>query len=116
ANDGAGSNAYGLGRQATVNGTGMVLANPHFPLGGPDRFCRMHLKIPGVYDVEGAGLIGDPLIEIGHNATIGWSHTVSTARRFVWHQLALVPGVPTSYVFDGTARKMTRRTVTIRVP
>src|SRR6266540_3219822 len=111
-----GSNAYGLGGEATVSGAGMVLANPHFPWDGPDRFYRMHLRIPGVYDVEGAGLIGDPLVEIGHNASVGWSHTVSTAWRFVFHELTLVPGDPTSYFFDNLPRKMTRRTVTIQVP
>ncbi len=113
---GLGSNAYGLGREATVNGTGMVLANPHFPWDGPERFYRMHLRIPGVYDVEGAALIGDPIVEIGHNATLGWSHTVSTAWRFVWHQLTLKPGDPTTYIQDGQERKMTARTVTIQVP
>jgi acyl-homoserine-lactone acylase len=110
-----GSNAYGLGRRATRHGTGMVLANPHFPWDGPERFYRMHLKIPGVYDVEGAALIGDPLVEIGHNGRVGWSHTVSTALRFVWHQLTLVPGDPTSYLFDGQPRRMTARTVTVDV-
>src|SRR6266511_2983773 len=113
---GAGSNAYGLGREATVDGAGMVLANPHFPWDGAERFYRMHLRIPGGYDVEGAALIGDPIVEIGHNATLGWSHTVSTARRFVWQRLTLVPGDPTSYLFDGKPEAMTRRTVTIRVP
>jgi acyl-homoserine-lactone acylase len=111
-----GSNAYGLGRRATRHGTGMVLANPHFPWDGPERFYRMHLKIPGVYDVEGAALIGDPLVEIGHNGRVGWSHTVSTALRFTFHQLTLVPGDPTAYVFDGQTRRMTTRTVTVQIP
>jgi acyl-homoserine-lactone acylase len=88
---GIGSNAYGLGREATVSGAGMVLGNPHFPWDGPERFYRLHITIPGEYDVEGATLVGDPMVEIGHNATVGWSHTVSTARRFAWHRLALVP-------------------------
>jgi acyl-homoserine-lactone acylase len=108
----AGSNAYGLGRGATAGDGGMVLANPHFPWDGAERFYRMHLKIPGVYDVEGASLIGDPIVEIGHNATVGWSHTVSTARRFVWHRLTLVPGDPTSYLVDGRPEPMRRRDVT----
>lgn len=108
----AGSNAYGLGRGATAGDGGMVLANPHFPWDGAERFYRMHLKIPGVYDVEGAALIGDPIVEIGHNATVGWSHTVSTARRFTWHRLSLVPGDPTSYLVDGRPEKMKRRDVT----
>ncbi|MFG3697577.1 acylase [Micromonospora sp. NPDC047620] len=113
---GVGSNAYGLGAQATTHGGGMVLANPHFPWEGAERFYRMHLKVPGRYDVEGAALVGDPIVEIGHNGTLAWSHTVSTARRFVWHRLALVPGDPTSYYVDGRPRKMTTRTVTVRVP
>ncbi|WP_404825680.1 acylase [Plantactinospora soyae] len=111
-----GSNAYGLGAEATTSGAGMLLANPHFPWDGPDRFYRMHLKIPGVYDVEGAALIGNPIVQIGHNATVGWSHTVSTAARSVLHELTLVPGDPTSYLYDGRPRKMTRRTVTVQVP
>ncbi|MGW5667453.1 acylase [Micromonospora sp. NPDC003776] len=113
---GVGSNAYGLGRDATASGAGMVLANPHFPWDGPDRFYRMHLKVPGRYDVEGAALIGDPFIEIGHNGRVAWSHTVSTARRFAWHRLTLVPGDPTSYLYDGQPRKMTARTVTVQTP
>ena len=113
---GDGSNAYGLGGEATVSGAGMVLANPHFPWDGPDRFYRMHLRIPGVYDVEGAALIGDAIVEIGHNATVGWSHTVSTAWRFVLRELKLVPGDPTSYFYDGQPRAMTQRTVTVQVP
>ena len=111
---GIGSNAYGLGSRATTGG-GMVLANPHFPWQGAERFYRMHLKVPGRYDVEGAALIGDPIVEIGHNRTVAWSHTVSTARRFVWHRLDLVPGDPTSYYVDGRPRKMTTRTVTVQM-
>ena len=111
---GIGSNAYGLGSRATTGG-GMVLANPHFPWEGAERFYRMHLKVPGRYDVEGAALIGDPIVEIGHNRTVAWSHTVSTARRFVWHRLELVPGDPTSYYLDGRPRRMTTRTVGVQV-
>lgn len=111
---GIGSNAYALGRDATANRGGMLLANPHFPWDGPDRFYRMHLTVPGVYDVEGAGLIGDPIVEIGHNGRVAWSHTVSTAQRFVIHRLQLVPGDPTAYVTDGVVRRMTPRTVTVQ--
>ncbi|WP_028569490.1 acylase [Salinispora tropica] len=113
---GLGSNAYGLGRDGTTSGASILLANPHFPWDDTERFYRMHLKVPGRYDVEGAALVGDPLIQIGHNGQIAWSHTVSTAHRFVWHRLALVPGDPTSYLYDGQARKMTARTVTVQTP
>ncbi len=44
---GIGSNAYGLGRDATDNGRGMVLGNPHFPWDGSERFFESQLTIPG---------------------------------------------------------------------
>jgi acyl-homoserine-lactone acylase len=108
-----GSNAYGLGREATVSGGGMLLANPHFPWQGRDRFYEMHLTIPGEYDMIGVALAGQPVVEIGHNATMGWSHTVSTARRFTLYELQLVPGNPTQYVVDGQVRDMTSQVVEV---
>ena len=108
---GIGSNAYGLGRDAVAGNGGMVLGNPHFPWDGPERFYRLQQTIPGVYNVEGASLLGSPMVQIGHNATLAWSHTVSTARRFVLRKLQLVPGNPTSYVVDGQPEEMTQRSV-----
>lgn len=110
------SNAYGLGRDATVDGTGMLLGNPHFPWHGHLRFYRMHLTLPGELDVTGATLYGLPVVAIGHNAQVAWTHTVSTAQRFTLYQLTLDPGDPTSYIYDGEAREMTAREVTIQVP
>ena len=110
-----GSNAYGLGREATVSGGGMLLGNPHFPWQGRDRFYEMHLTIPGEYDMIGAALSGQPVVEIGHNATMGWSHTVSTARRFTLYELQLVAGDPTRYYVDGVAQQMTSQDVEVEV-
>lgn len=111
---GIGSNAYGLGKQATRSGTGMVLGNPHFPWDGSERFFQTHLTVPGKFDVQGASLIGVPVINIGNTQGMAWSHTVSTARRFTPFQLTLVPGDPTSYLVDGQARKMTSSKHTIQ--
>jgi acyl-homoserine-lactone acylase len=112
---GLGSNAYGLGRQATGAG-GMVLGNPHFPWQGPERFYQTHLTIPGRLDVTGGSLYGVPLVLIGHTDNLAWSHTVSTARRFTIFELKLVPGVPTSYIYDGQVRQMRADRVTVKVP
>lgn len=110
-----GSNAIALGRDATAGRSGMVLANPHFPWDGPQRFYEAHLTIPGTYDMIGVSLFANPVIEIGHNDRVAWTHTVSTARRFTFYELKLVPGDPTSYYYDGQVRKMTSRTVTVQV-
>lgn len=108
-----GSNGIGLGSQDTANGDGMVLANPHFPWRGTERFWMAQLDVPGQYDVEGGTLEGFPLIGIGFNRHLAWTHTVSTDFRFTFYQLHLVPGHPTSYLVDGKAYPMTRRTVVV---
>jgi acyl-homoserine-lactone acylase len=109
----AGSNAYGLGKQATRSGHGMVLGNPHFPWQGSQRFYQSHLTIPGELDVTGASLFGVPLVLIGHTRTLAWSHTVSTARRFTPYEEKLVPGDPTAYMYDGQVRRMKAEKVTV---
>jgi acyl-homoserine-lactone acylase len=108
-----GSNAYGLGSEATSNGKGVVLGNPHFPWQGPERFYQSHLTIPGEVNVSGASLFGVPLILIGHTDNLAWSHTVSTAYRFTPFQEVVNPLDPTQYLYDGEFRQMERDVVTV---
>ena len=86
---GVGSNAYGLGSEATDNGRGMLLGNPHFPWDGSERFYEAQLTIPGQVNVSGGALFGVPIINIGHTDHLAWSHTVSTAYRFTPFELKL---------------------------
>jgi len=110
-NDTLGSNGIGLGAQDTVDADGMVLANPHFPWVGTERFWMVQLTVPGQYNVLGGTLEGFPLVGIGFNQHLAWTHTVSTSFRFTFYQLKLVPGDPTSYYVDGQPEKMGRLTV-----
>ncbi len=112
---GLGSNAIALGRDATANGRGLLLGNPHFPWAGGRRFYQSHLRIPGELDVAGASLLGVPIVNIGHNRDVAWSHTVSTAYRFTPYELTLVPGAPTRYRYDGGVDDMTSHTVQVAV-
>ncbi|MDX6665257.1 MAG: acyl-homoserine-lactone acylase, partial [Solirubrobacteraceae bacterium] len=105
-----------LGKDATDNGRGMLLGNPHFPWDGSERFFQAQLTIPGKIDVAGGSLLGVPIILIGHTRHLAWSHTVSTAFRFTPFELKLVPGSPTSYVYDGAPKAMTKQAVTVKVP
>jgi acyl-homoserine-lactone acylase len=111
-----GSNAVAVGRDGTRDRKhGLLLGNPHFPWLGTERFYQAHLTVPGKLDVQGASLFGVPLILIGNTRSMAWSHTVSTAYRFTPYQLTLVPGSPTTYVYDGQPEEMTSRTVTVQV-
>jgi acyl-homoserine-lactone acylase len=106
-----GSNAWAFGREVTANGRGLLMGNPHFPWQGVNRFWQVHLTIPGQLDVMGAGIGHTPVVQIGFNRDVAWSHTVSTGKRFTLHELRLVPGDPTSYLLDGQPEKMSSRTV-----
>jgi acyl-homoserine-lactone acylase len=112
---GIGSNAVGLGKDATDNGRGMMLGNPHFPWDGSERFYEAQLTIPGVVNAEGGSLFGVPLVLIGHTDNLAWSHTVSTAYRFTPFEETLVPGSPTTYLYDGQPRQMKAEEVTVTV-
>ena len=109
-----GSNAYGFGGEATKNGRGLVLGNPHFPWNGSERLYQSHLQIPGKLNVEGASLYGVPLILIGWTKGLAWSHTVATAWRFTPFKLTLPPGDPYSYIVDGQVKPMERTDVTVQ--
>ncbi len=108
-----GSNAVAIGSAGTRDHLGLLLGNPHFPWIGTERFYQAQLTIPGQINVTGASLYGVPLVLIGHNANVAWSHTVSTAFRFTPFQLTLVKGHPTEYRQNGKAVAMTPRRVTV---
>ena len=110
-----GSNAYGVGAEGSQTEHGLLLGNPHFPWRGPERWFIQHLTIPGVYDVMGASLQGVPVINIGFNEDLAWSHTVSTARRFTAHELHLLEDDPMRYVYDDEVREIETFEVTIQV-
>jgi acyl-homoserine-lactone acylase len=110
-----GSNAVAIGSAGTSDHRGLLLGNPHFPWLGTERFYQSQLTIPGKINVTGASLFGIPLILIGHNQSVAWSHTVSTAFRFVPYQLTLVTGHPTEYLVNGHPVAMVPRKVTIMV-
>ena len=104
-----GSNATAVGADSTATGHGMLLGSPHFPWRGRYRFTQSHLTIPGEYDVAGASLIGSPVVNIGFNDDVAWSHTVSTAYRFTPYEYRTVPGAPTTYLTEEGPRDLRRR-------
>ncbi len=110
---GIGSNAIGLGGDATDDGLGMMLGNPHFPWHGAERLWQVHLRIPGKMDVSGSALYGVPLVLIGHTRGLAWSHTVATAYRFTPYEEKLNPTNPRQYFLDGQIKDMLATTVEV---
>jgi acyl-homoserine-lactone acylase len=112
---GIGSNGWALGGEKSAEAQSMLLANPHFPWDGELRFFQQHLTIPGELDVTGLTLIGMPAVLIGFNRQLGWTHTVSQAKRFTLYQLELDPTNPLRYRYGDSYRDFAQKTVEVRV-
>ncbi|WP_248749815.1 acylase [Pseudomonas sp. MWU15-20650] len=110
-----GSNAVAVGRDRSFNGRGMLLANPHFPWVGGMRFYEMHLTIPGQLDVMGAALPGLPVVNIGFNQHVAWTHTVDTSKHFTLYRLSLDPKDSRRYLLDGQSIPLDKTTVKVQV-
>jgi len=109
------SNGWAIGKDLSAKGRGMLIANPHYPWVGSNRFWEKHLQVPGKLDVYGVGLIGSPGVAIGFNRDVAWTHTVSAGKRFTAYSLDLVAGKPTTYRYGNEQRAMTPRTVRVDV-
>ncbi len=109
------SNGWAIGAERSASGRGMLLANPHYPWAGSNRFWEKHLVIPGQLDVYGVGLLGMPGVAIGFNRAVAWTHTVSAGKRFTLYTLELAPGNPTRYLYDGKEREMTSKVISVAV-
>ncbi|RJG09507.1 hypothetical protein D3872_22420 [Massilia cavernae] len=110
-----GSNALAIGKDLSVNRRGILLGNPHYPWTSTDRFYQAHLTIPGHYDAMGVILGGIPVIVIGFNKDIAWTHTVTTAVHFTTFRLAIDARDQsgTTYLSDGVPTRMTAKTVSV---
>ncbi|WP_426117454.1 penicillin acylase family protein [Massilia sp. PWRC2] len=115
--DQLGSNGLAIGRDLSANGRGILLGNPHYPWTSTDRFYQAHLTIPGRYDAMGVTLGGLPMVVIGFNRDVAWTHTVTQARHFTTVRLALDTRdrLGTTYLVDGAAVPMTSRTVSVEL-
>ncbi|MCP9989093.1 penicillin acylase family protein [Streptomyces sudanensis] len=110
-----GSNVVAFAGTTTANGRGLLLGNPHYPWHGGRRFWQSQQTIPGELNVQGASLLGTPVVQVGFTGDVAWSHTVATGQAMNLHQLALDPADPTAYLVDGRSEPMVRRTVTVPV-
>lgn len=72
-----GSNAWAIGPSKTKDGTTMLFANPHQPWFGPGQFYEGHLRSGEGWSFSGCSFFGGPILTIGHNEYLGWSHTVN---------------------------------------
>lgn len=107
-----GSNAWAIAPRRSASGNALLLANPHLPWNEDlMRFTEAHLVGPGM-DLSGVTLIGLPVIAIGFNDRLGWSHTVNTIDALDAFTLRLAEG---GYRMDGAVRPFETHADTVRI-
>jgi acyl-homoserine-lactone acylase len=106
-----GSNAWAVAPSRSASRNAMLIQNPHLPW--VDAFTWMEAQLVGAgADIYGAALVGSPVINIGFNDRLGWTHTVNTTDTEDHYELTLKDG---GYLFDGTVRPFEVETRIIRV-
>ncbi|THU04168.1 penicillin acylase family protein [Lampropedia puyangensis] len=112
---GIGSNAYAFGGEATGTSSGLLFGNPHWYWRGPDRFYQQQMTLDGQIDVSGVAVLGQPVMLIGFNNQVAWSHTVSTARRFGLYQYTPDPQNPAAVLIDGKSIPLEATPIAVEV-
>ncbi len=99
-----GSNMWALGPERTTSGKAILLGNPH--QAWKYVFYEAHLIVPGEYNIYGATFLGSPIVTIGFNENLGWSHTVNYPDMTDVYAIALDPDKPDHYMLDGESHAL----------
>jgi acyl-homoserine lactone acylase PvdQ len=92
----------------------MLFINPHQPFFGPGQWIEGHVHSASGWNVSGATFPGSPIIGLGHNENLGWSHTVNIPDIFdLWEEKFDDPQQPLNYRYGSGHRTATARNDTV---
>jgi acyl-homoserine-lactone acylase len=114
ARDRAGSNMWAIGPALSASRKSMLLANPHLGWNAEVPLHEVHIKVPGVINISGAAFVGSPVVSIGFNGSLGWSHTVNWLDADDVYELTL-DSTGTKYLYNGRYLPLVERPIVIEV-
>lgn len=109
-----GSNSWTLSPAVTGTGFPILVGQPQMGHPVPSIICEVELK-GGRFDVVGMAFPLLPFVPIGHNRHLAWSHMVGMCDNVDVYSEILNPLNKEEYLFDGSWRKMEKRTEKINV-
>jgi acyl-homoserine-lactone acylase len=110
-----GSNMWAVGKGRSASGKGLLMGNPHLTWAGSQTFYEAHITVPGKLNISGCTLIGSPIITIGFNEHLGWSHTVNLHDSDDVYELTLDPNEPMKYLYDGARLPLCKEEISVTV-
>jgi acyl-homoserine-lactone acylase len=111
----AGSNAMAISSSKTTDGSAYLAINPHQPLEGPVAWYEAHLCSEEGLNILGALFPGGPVVFVGANENLGWTHTVNNQDKVDVFQLEMNPNNQKQYKFDGKWETLEEKTVKLKV-
>lgn len=106
------SNAHAVSRLRSADGLNRLNVNSHQPWDGAVAWYEAHLKSEDGFEMYGATFPGSPLIFVGHNQKLGWTHTVNTPDLVDLYRLKTDED-HTKYTVDGETLELRSRDVDI---
>ncbi len=106
-----GSNAWAIAPKRSASGSTMLIATPHLPWSDMFTWIEAQYVAPGV-NVYGGALVLSPVIQIGFNDQLGWTHTVNTQDPQDLYELTLSAN---GYLWDGSMKPFERSEHVIRI-
>ena len=96
-----GSNVVAISPNRSDDKFTRILINSHQPWTGPVAWYEAHLHSNEGWNMVGGLFPGSPVVFVGHNENIGWSHTVNKPDLIDVYELEINPDNPDQYYFDG---------------
>lgn len=110
-----GSNAFAIARTRSSDGRTHLAVNSHQPWDGPVAWYEAQLHSDEGWDASGGLFPGSPAVLHGHNARLGWAHTVNRPDLIDAYRLEIDPADPQRYRLDGAWRAFERRDVPLHM-
>jgi acyl-homoserine-lactone acylase len=111
-----GSNMWAVAPSKSASGHPMLFINPHQPFFGTGQWYEGHVHSNEGWDMSGASFFGSPFPTIGHNATLGWSHTVNKPDiTDIWEETFDKAGDPLAYRYGSGYKQATEWTDVVKV-
>lgn len=107
-----GSNAWAVAPERSESGNALLVANPHLDWSDLFMWYEAQLVSPDT-SIYGATLVGMPVVAIGFNDYLGWTHTVNTYDGYDLYELTLTENG--GYMMDGEEHPLDVNTVMVDV-
>jgi acyl-homoserine-lactone acylase len=108
------SNMWVIAPAISASKHALLLANPHLGWNSKVPLHEVQLTVPGIINVSGAAFIGTPVVSIGFNDSLGWSHTANYMDSDDVYELTLDP-TGTKYAYNDEYLPLTSQPLSIEV-